>query len=102
MFQQAIIYLALLMLGLVSSQDLLLPSMEKVEEFNIEIDGDLSFESSINTNNEIMHQQIDYEPLKLVKDVEGIIHYSIGARISSEYGFSGQFNYSCEILTNYV
>lgn len=86
MFRQAIVYLALFMVGMISSHDLLVPAMTKTEYFSVEVNGNLSIVSVINTNNEILHQQIDYEPLKLAEDVEGLIHYSIGARTSSEYG----------------
>lgn len=74
------------MFGMISSHDLLVPKLEKAEDFNIEINGNLSIASVINTDNEIPHQEIDFETLRIVTDVEGIMHYSIGARRSSEYG----------------
>lgn len=80
------ICLAIFMFGMISSQDFLVPSMDKVEDFSVEVNGNLTIVSMTNTNNEILHQQIDYEPLKFVEDVEGVIHYSIGARTSREYG----------------
>lgn len=83
MFRQAI--LGVFLCGLISSQELLLPAIEKTDDFNVEINGNLSIQSAINTDNEIAHQQLEYEPLKLVKNVDGILHYSIGARTSSEY-----------------
>lgn len=74
------------MFGMISSHDLLVPMVEKDEKFNVEINGNLSIASVINTDNEIPHQQINFEQLNFVTDVEGLIHYSIGARRSSEYG----------------
>lgn len=94
MFRQAIFYLALFMFGMISSHDLLVPSMKKAENFNIEINGNLSITSVINTNNEISHQQIDLEHLKFATDVKGQIHYTIGARTSSEYGIFFLANFS--------
>lgn len=85
MFRQAIVCLAICMFGMISSHDLLSPKMGKTEEFNVEINGNLSIASVINTNKEIPHQQINFEQLNFVTDVEGLIHYSIGARRSSEY-----------------
>lgn len=88
MFRQAIFYLAIFSFGMISTFDSLVPAMEKTEDFSIEINGNLSIESASNSNNEISHQQFDYEPLKFITDVEGLIHYSIGARRSSEYKIS--------------
>lgn len=75
MFRQAITFMALCIVGLTRADD-----------FQVEINGNLSIATIINTNNEIPHQQINFEPLKLMTDVEGIIHYSIGARSSSKCG----------------
>lgn len=81
MFRQAIVILAMVMFAIISGQDLLTPVADKTEDFN----GNLSINAVINTNNEITHQQIEYEQLKLVENVDGILHYSIGARSSREY-----------------
>lgn len=96
MFRKAIFCLAVFMFGIISSQDLFVPAIEDKGEFTIEINGNLSINTEINTNNEIMHQQIDNEPLKSFINVEGIINYSIGARNSREYGifFGKSYYYS--------
>lgn len=73
------------MFAIISGQDLLTPVADKTEDFNTEINGNLSINAVINTNNEITHQQIEYEQFKLVENVDGILHYSIGARSSREY-----------------
>lgn len=86
MFRQAVFFLAVFSFGVISSLDFSVPEMESAEDFRIEMNGNLSIVSATNTNNEISHQVINYEPLKFVADVEGLIHYAIGARRSSEYG----------------
>lgn len=84
MFRQIVIFLAVFMFGMAQSQNFYIPEFDDAENFNVEINGDLLIDSSSNTNNEITHQQVTFERLTLTKDVEGILHYSIGARTSSE------------------
>lgn len=98
MFRQAIVYVALFLFGMISSHALLMPTIEKPEDFNIAVNDNLTIVSVINTNNEILHHKIDYESLKFIEDVEGIIHYTIGARNSREYGifWNKVYLFKCE------
>lgn len=72
------------MVGMIKSQDFFIPALDEMQNFNVEINGDLLIDSTSNTNNEITHKQITLEPLRMTKDVEGILHYSIGARVPSK------------------
>lgn len=81
MFQQAIFILGIFMFGLISSQDLLMPKIEKPDDSIDGINGIISINSTI--IKEISHQSIEYE---LGENVNGMIHYAIGARTSREYG----------------
>lgn len=72
------------MFGIATSQNFYIPEFDEAQNFNVDIDGDLLIDSSSNTNNEIAHQQTTLERLTLTKDVEGILHYSVGARTSSK------------------
>lgn len=84
MFRQIVVILATLMVVIISCQDLLTPKVDILPEFNAEVNGNLSIDALFYTDKEITHQQNDYEPLKMVKNVDGVLHYSIGARSSSE------------------
>lgn len=84
MFRQIIVFLSVFMLGVIANENFFISGDENGEAFNVEINGDLSINSTSNTNDEIAHQHINYEQLQLVKSVNGVLHYSIGARISSK------------------
>lgn len=85
MFRQSLFFLAVCMFGMIKSQNFYIPTLDDMENVNVEINGDLLIDTTSNTDKEIAHQQITYEPLRLIKDVEGILHYSIGARIPSKW-----------------
>lgn len=72
------------MLGVIANESFFISDNGKGDTFNVEINGDLSMNSTSNTNDEIPHPHIDYEQLQLLKNFVGILHYSVGARISSK------------------
>lgn len=79
-----IIFLAIV--GTISCQHFYAPDYVEAKNINIEnnsIDV-LGIKMECNTNDQISHQQTDLEQLKLVKSVEGILHYTLGARTGSK------------------
>lgn len=85
MLRKIVIFSAVLIVGLIASQDLFITDSEMVETLNADIkNGDLSIVSTVNNKNEILHIPDEYEVLKPIEDVSGLIHYNIGARIHSK------------------
>lgn len=79
------IFFAAFMIGMIASDEVFSFNFETSEQFQKEINGDLSIETvSDNTNDEIPHPPVHFEMLEPVKDVKGLIHYSIGARVRSK------------------
>lgn len=82
MFFKVILFLSMCTFGMIKSQDVFIRTLDELKNFDVEVNGDLLFDSTSNTNDEVAHQQT--ETLRLHKDVEGILHYSIGARVPSK------------------
>lgn len=68
-----VIILAAFMFGMIASEDF------------TEINGDLTIVTTRNQDKQIPHKPIHLETLKLHKNVDGVMHYSLGARTSSTY-----------------
>lgn len=82
MFRKTIILFSLLIVGIIAKESSETQTENKPER---EINGDLSIVSMHNTNTEIAHLPIEYVQMEAGKNVEGIIHYNMGARVRSEY-----------------
>lgn len=54
------------------------------ETINTDISGDLSIVSTSNTNFDVVHPTVTYEMLNLSNNIDGILHYTIGARSQSK------------------
>lgn len=80
------------MIGVIASDDLL-SEFDELKNFATEIDGDIKFETNNNRNKQIPHKPVHLETLELHKNVDGIMHYSLGARTSSTYNFCYFFRF---------
>lgn len=90
MFCKIAVIFAALMIGVIASDDLL-SEFDELKNFATEIDGDIKFETNNNRNKQIPHKPVHLETLELHKNVDGIMHYSLGARTSSTYNFCCSF-----------
>lgn len=84
MLRKIVIFLAVFMVGMIATQEFSIFDFELIENSNKEINGDLSIISVDNTNKEIPHRPVHYERLEPMKNVDGIVHYAIGARVRSK------------------
>lgn len=70
---------------------LLIGMIARAEMFNLasrsrydQPDSDLAIVLTSNNGDEIEHQPVEFETLKLIKNVDGLLHYSMGARLRSK------------------
>lgn len=74
------------MFSMINSQLFELPEKNVGSDLkNIKVVDDLLIETTSNMSNEIAHQQTEYETLRSMKDVNGVIHYTLGTRTSRKY-----------------
>ncbi|XP_055298548.1 uncharacterized protein LOC129566533 [Sitodiplosis mosellana] len=84
MLRKIVIFFAVFMVGMIASEEFSLLDFETIESSHQEINGDLSIISTDNTNDVIPHPPVHYEMVQPLRSVNGILHYAIGARRSSD------------------
>lgn len=84
MFRITVIFFAALVVSIIASKD---ADLNEIKRFDSENINDLTFISTHNTNVEISHLPFNYGVFDMTEDVEGILHYSMGARVRSKYLF---------------
>lgn len=100
MFRKTILLFAVFIVGIIAAEN------SETAPKNIperEINGDLSIISMHNTNTEIAHLPVEYEQMELEESVDGILHYSLGARVRSEYMIFNHFHMaSTNSISNFI
>ena len=86
MLRKIVIFFAAFLVAMIASEELNFSfDYESVENDQQEINGDLMIFSTHNTNNEVPHPAIHYEKLSALRNVSGIMHYAIGARVNRKF-----------------
>lgn len=86
MLRKIVICFAVFMVSMIASEEFDFSSdYESFESGQQEINGDLMIFSTHNTNNEVPHPAIQFEKLSALRNVSGIMHYGIGARVNRKF-----------------
>lgn len=84
MLSKLVIILAAFIVGMIASEDVHDFDSNELTNFDTEINGDLQIQIlNSNKNQEIPHKLMHLDTLKLHKNVDGVLHYALGARTSS-------------------
>lgn len=103
MFRKTIVLFVVFFVGINASED---SDFQWKSSLDRETNGDISIISMHNTNNEIAHRPIEYVEMELIEAVNGILHYTFGARVRSEYMmfnyFHGPIHSHFVVSTNFI
>lgn len=90
MLRKIIIFLAVFVVGMIATDDDIFNSAF-FEKSNKNSKDDLSIISVDDTNDVIPHRPVHYNNLEMVKRVDGVVQYNIGARTRSKLTINNFF-----------
>ncbi|XP_031628119.1 uncharacterized protein LOC116343931 [Contarinia nasturtii] len=83
MLRKVVIFMVVFIVGMIASEESFFADYKDANNFDTEIYGDLLIKSAANTNDEIAHKP-EHSHMLESKSYGKLVHYSIGARVSSD------------------